>query len=104
MTLFEAVPELVRDIEGALVRLGRGDIADQLRPAPLKTWAFDEFAQSTYLVLAEGADRESAEETLSLYDDIGVKVDLDRKGRIVGLEVIGYEEPLSRLSGLAAKG
>jgi uncharacterized protein YuzE len=97
MTLFEALPELVGDIEGALVRLGRGDIADQLRAAPLKTWSFDEFAQSTYLCLSDTADPGTADQTISLYDDIGVNVDLDRKSRVMGLEVMGYEESLARL-------
>jgi uncharacterized protein YuzE len=96
-TLFEALPELVRDIEGALVRLGRGSVADQLRTVALEAWTFDEFAQSTYLQLGGARDSRQIEETISLYDDIGVNVDLDRGGRMVGLEVIGYEEVLSRL-------
>ena len=97
MTLFEAVPELVRDIEGALVRIGRGDIADQLRVATLFSWAFDDFAQSTYLQLAAVEDRDEAHETLSLHDEIGVNVDLDRDRRVLGIEVYGYEQVLSRL-------
>jgi uncharacterized protein YuzE len=97
MTLLEMLPELVGDIEGALVRLGRGNVADQLRTATLKSWAFDEFAQTTYLHLAAARDPSGVEETVSLYDDIGVNVDLDRDGRVTGLEVSGYEESLSRL-------
>jgi uncharacterized protein YuzE len=97
MTLLEALPELVGDIEGALVRLGRGNVADQLRTVTLKSWTFDEFAQATYLQLAASRDPSAVEETISLYDDIGVNVDLDRDGRVMGLEVVGYEESLSRL-------
>lgn len=97
MTLLEALPELVGDIEGALIRLGRGNVADQLRTVALKTWTFDELAQSTYLHLAAARDLNGVEETLSLYDDIGVNVDLDRDGRVMGLEVFGYEQSLSRL-------
>jgi uncharacterized protein YuzE len=97
MTLLESLPELVADIEGALVRLGRGSVADQLRTVTLKTWTFDEFAQATYLDLTASRDPSAVEETISLYDDIGVNVDLDRDGRVVGLEVSGYEEFLSRL-------
>jgi uncharacterized protein YuzE len=97
MTLLEALPELVGDIEGALIRLGRGNVADQLRTLALKTWSVDEFAQSTYLHLTAARDPGGVEETLSLYDDIGVNVDLDRDGRVVGLEVFGYEQSLSRL-------
>jgi uncharacterized protein YuzE len=97
MTLFEVVPELVGDVEGALVRLGRGDIADQLRTATLKTWTFDEFAQATYLHLGAARNPGRGEEMLSLYDDIGVNLELDRDGRLVGMEVFGYEQSLSRL-------
>jgi uncharacterized protein YuzE len=97
MTLLEALPELVGDIEGALVRIGRGNVADQLRTATLKTWTFDDFAQATYLNFAASRDPSAVEETLSLYDDIGVNVDLDRDGRVMGLEVFGYEQSLSRL-------
>ena len=97
MTLFESVPELVCDVEGALVRIGRGDIADQLRSAKLVAWTFDDFAQATYLRLAPARDSSAVEETVSLYDDVPVNVDLDGRGRVMGLDVVGYEEPLSRL-------
>lgn len=97
MTLLEALPELVGDIEGALIRLGRGNVADQLRTATLKAWKFDEFAQVTYLHLTPERDPNGVEETISLYDDIGVNVDLDRNGQVMSLEVSGYEQSLSRL-------
>lgn len=103
MTLLEALPELVGDIEGALIRLGRGKVADQLRTATLKAWQFDEFAQATYLHLAPERDPNGVEETLSLYDDIGVNVDLDRDGQVMGLEVFGYEQSLSRLGNPSAR-
>jgi hypothetical protein len=97
MTLFEAVPALVLDIEGALVRLGRGDIADQLRDAPLVAWGFDEFTQSTYLQLSAARDPDGPHETFSLHDEIGVNVELDRDRRVTGVEVSGYEQVLARL-------
>ena len=94
MTLTEAVPELVADVTGALIRLGRGAVADQLRKAALLNWTFDDFAQATYLRLQDGG---SVHETISLYDDVPVNVDLDQGGQILGLDVVGYEEMLSRL-------
>lgn len=97
MTLLEALPELVADVVGALIREGRGKVADQLPGAPLVAWAFDDFAQSTYLQLTATRDPNLIEETVSFYDDIGVNVELEKGGRVVGLEVFGYEEPLSRL-------
>jgi uncharacterized protein YuzE len=97
MTLLEALPELVGDVAGALIREGRGNVADQLPNASLSAWTFDEFAQTTYLHLTATRDPNAIEETISLYDDVGVNVDLDKGGKVVGLEVFGYEQSLSRL-------
>ena len=96
MNLREALPEIVGDTEGALIRLGRGRVADQLRTATLVSWAFDDFAQATYLALVPKGSA-TVEETISLYDDLPVNVDLDKDGRVVGLDVVGYEDALARL-------
>ena len=97
VTLFEALPELVHDIEGALVRLGRGKVADQLRDVPLLAWAYDDFARSTYLSLRASIDPGEIGEVISLQDEIGVSLDLDGQRRVIGIEVSGYEEFLARL-------
>jgi uncharacterized protein YuzE len=96
ITLRAALPELAGDVEGGLIRLGRGSLADQLRTATLVSWAFDEFAQATYLALVPKGSA-SVEETISLYDDLPVNVDVDKNGCVVGLDVVGYEEALARL-------
>ena len=96
--LLEALPELVRDIQDALIRLGRGSVADQLQVVTLEAWSFDEFARSAHLDLGGARDPGGVEETIWLSDDIGVNVDLDRNGRVIGLEVSGYEDSLSRLA------
>lgn len=97
MNLFEALPELVLDIEASLVRLGRGKVAEQLREAPLTSWSYDEFAQSTYLALRESIDASDIGEVISLQEEIGVSLDLDGAGRVMGIDVTGYEEFLARL-------
>ena len=97
MTLLEALPELVADVAGALIREGRGKVADQLPGAALRAWTFDEFAQATYLHLTATRDPNAVEETISLHDEIGVNVDLGMGGQLLGLEVFGYEQSLSRL-------
>jgi len=50
-SLLEALPELVSDIEAALVRMGRGDVADQLREVELERWTYDESVDAGYLYL-----------------------------------------------------
>lgn len=97
MMLREILPELLADVEGALVRLGRGRIADELREARLASWSHDEFAQATYLCLGSPRESSPADETVCLFDEIGVNVDIDERGVPVRIEVFGYEDVLSRL-------
>ena len=102
MTLFETLPELVADMESALVRLGRGRVADQLRTLELVSWRRDDFAQSTYIAFIDAADPSAAGEVISLTDEIGVSIDLDATGRVTGIDVAGYEEFLARLGDAGA--
>ena len=97
MTLVEAIPELIADLSDALIRLGRGSVVDQLQVATLASCEFDDFAQATYIHVAPKRAADAVHETVSLYDDIPVNVDLDADGRIVGLDVTGYEQVLARL-------
>ena len=97
MNLFEAVPELVYDIEAALVRLGRGKVADQLRRAPLASIDYDDFARTTYLAMRTPVDPIEVGEVISLEEEIGVTLDLDARGLVMGMEVSGYEDILARL-------
>jgi len=101
VTLFEALPELVYDIESSLVRIGRGKVAEALREAPLLGWTYDDFARSTYLALRASIDPLEIGEVISLADEIGVSLDLDEQGRVMGIEVSGYEEFLARLGARA---
>lgn len=99
MTLLEALPELFHDVSSSLIREGRGRVADQLRDLQLVSWAFDDFAQLTYLRFTETAGPGNVEETISFHDDMGVNVNLDQAGTVIELEVTGYEDVLSRLGG-----
>jgi len=97
LKLAEALPEFVNDLEGALMSLGRGDVLAQLKDAVLERWAYDEFSDTTYLQLSAAPVDRMHVETLSLYDELGVNVDLDQHGRLVGLEVLDGKRVASLL-------
>jgi hypothetical protein len=98
MTLFETLPELLADIDRALLNLGRGDVVDQLHAARLVSWSYDDFAELTFLHLSDAASAGSgSHQSLSLFDDIGVNLEMDAQGRVSTIEVAGYEDILARL-------
>jgi uncharacterized protein YuzE len=94
MKLAQALPELVSDMEIALVNLGRGDLVAQLQEAKLARWNYDDFADTTYLQISEQA----ALERLSLYDELGVNVDTDERGRLCGIEILQGKRIAERLA------
>ena len=93
MKLALALPDLVADMESALVHLGRGDLVEQLKQAELERWTYDDFADTTYLTLGDNVYAER----LSLYDELGVNVDTDDRGRVCGIEILEGRRIAQRL-------
>ena len=110
IALMQALPELIRDLEGDLIRIGRGAVADQLAEVSLSSWEYDENANAAYLYVRHPENPEIARreliyatdgETISLYDELGVNVDVDNRGRIVGIEILGANRIVPELKKVA---
>ena len=109
--LKEALPYLILDLESALVHIGRGDVSDQLRHATIERWSYDEIADAAYLHLgvpqAPGtADNSNAGEppgeTVSVYDELGINLDTDSRGRLTGMEILDGRSIIAQLDRDAA--
>ena len=98
MKLAEVLPELVSDLETALLNIGRGDLVRQLSEATLARWTYDEFSDTTYLQLTPLPVDMMQVERLSLYDELGVNVDADSGGRLCGIEVLQGKPIAARLA------
>jgi len=105
-SLVEQLPDLVSDIENALIRIGRGNVADQLREVHLERWTYDEFANVGYLYLRSPRVLNVVDqnivgvkhgETLCPSDDLPINLDLDNHGRLTGIELLDGSSIILRL-------
>jgi len=110
--LAAALPQLVLGIEDSLIRIGRGNVADQLRKVTVDGWDYDEYADAAILhlrALPESSDADRAMiplgrgETISLHDDLPVNVEVDNRGRLVGLEILDASAILPQLKKIAPR-
>jgi uncharacterized protein YuzE len=97
MRLAEALPDLVLDIEGALLPIGRGDLVRQLSDAVIERWTYDDFSDTAYLYLTAEPFERLQLDTVSLYDELGVNLETDGGGRIRGIEIMDGKRITSRL-------
>jgi uncharacterized protein YuzE len=98
IALKSALPFLVLDLESALVHIGRGDVVEQLRGAMIERWTYDENADAAYLHLGPpGNEGDSPGETVSVYDELGINLDTDGQGRLIGILIFGGKTIFAQL-------
>ena len=97
MLLVDALPDLVSDLEGALLPIGRGDLVAQLTNAVLERWTYDDFSDTAYLYLTAEPFERLQLDTVSLYDELGVNLETDGRGLIRGIEIMDGKRITSRL-------
>ncbi|MEP7067814.1 MAG: hypothetical protein ABI789_01185 [Usitatibacter sp.] len=101
MNLLAMLPDLERDMESALLHIGRGDIVDQLRVASVERWEYDEFADTASIFVSASASPSlrpgSRAETVSIYDELGVIVETDDRGCVSMIEISGGKDLIARL-------
>ena len=95
--LAEALPDLVLDLESPLLQLGRGDLVRQLNEATLARWTYDDFSDTAYLFLTTESLERQHLDVLSLYDEVGVNLETDGRGKLCGLEILDGKRITSRL-------
>jgi uncharacterized protein YuzE len=101
LKLTQLLPDLVSDLESALVHLGRGDLVEQIQEATLVRWSYDDFADATYLQLSAAPVDMMHVERLSLYDELGVNVDTYDGGRVCGIEILDGKRIAAQLKNAA---
>jgi uncharacterized protein YuzE len=110
MKLVEVLPEMVNDLAGALVQIGRGDVVDQLREVSIEQWTYDECADAVYVYVQSPRQLNVVDrnivgvkhgETLSLYDELGINIDFDNHHRVVGVEILGAKQIADVLARIA---
>ena len=106
MTLLEALPDFVSDIESALIRIGRGDIAGQLREVELERWTYAEVDDAGYLYLRSPRPLNIVDrniigvkhgETVCALEDLTINLDVDNHGRLKGIELLDAKSIISQL-------
>jgi uncharacterized protein YuzE len=97
MKLAAVLPELVSDLENALLQLGRGDLLHQVKEASLERWTYDDFSDTAYLYLTADPIERLRLDIFSLYDECGVNLETDGRGRLCGLEILDGKRVTSRL-------
>lgn len=111
MQLSELLPEFTRDLASCLSQIGREDIASQVAHAEYDHHTYDLSCDSTYVHLRAPARRAArgesvldidTAETITVEYKYWVNVDLDKLGRLKGVELPCGGDILAKLESITS--
>jgi uncharacterized protein YuzE len=94
LTLAEALPAFVAEVEASISSEGRGELALQLAQAIIERCTYEPEDDAAYIYLIAPSNARPAcasppvAETLLFYSTHGYNVDLDHEGNLFGIELL----------------
>ncbi len=86
-------PEFVAEVGAALSSVGRVELVPQLASGGIERCTYDSSAKAGYIYLRESGD---FAETIPFLES-GFNVDVDHKGRILGIEFLSRSDVFGKL-------
>ena len=109
--LLKTLPELVNLLEVALLNEGRNDISSQLVEVDINRWTYDDSCDAAYIYLQSPRQLNIVDEkiigikhgeTISFYMELGINLDADNHGRLLGIEIFNAKATVLKLQAAIA--
>jgi uncharacterized protein YuzE len=88
------MPELVAQLRTELPREGQGALVPQIEAAVIERYTYDPFVLAGYIYLVRARPSQHQE---TVQTDIGVNVDVDQDGQVVGIEFLNRSDVIDGL-------
>lgn len=103
-TLVSAAPALAAEVEVALRAAGRPDLGAQIRSAEIDRRTYEQPIDAGYIYLVRPTPSlhfaklaAPVAETISMYSECGLNIDVDHDGHLYGIELLGRGDAIAQL-------